>query len=122
MEEFDASYEFETLLKKNPHSTQLLVEDQGARYEHYEGIGALKMLKTSLEMGCLLCSILYFSLDAMRHSTFGFSWENPAMPTRLPTESGITLHSFNRSHFIVRDSERWSLVRFEEGNLLNNKG
>jgi hypothetical protein len=116
----------DSLVKELAHSSSrdVLLASKEARYQHFEGEDALVQLKSASDGGCLLCATLYFSLQAQRHiRPSSTSWDNQALPNRLPTESGITLHSLDSSHFIVRDDKsRWSLVRFGVGDLVNEKG
>lgn len=122
-----ADREFEIDLKELGHSSSRYVLDdtKEARYQHFEGEDALNTLKSASDEGCLLCSTLLFSLEVQRHirpSARG-TWDDLVMPERWPTESGVTLHSLDNSHFIVRDNHaRWSLVRFGAGDLVNEKG
>lgn len=91
-------------------------------YQHYSGSDALTDMSRSAKQGCSLCVILWFSLQASRQSLPKAMRKTPTLPARLPTETGITLHSFDNDHFIVRDETRWSLVRFSRGNRVNEKG
>lgn len=91
-------------------------------YQHYSGSEALMAMSSSSRQGCTLCTILWFSLEASKQLLPRPTFKTPKLPERLPTETGITLHSFDDSHFIVRDNIRWSLVRFSEGNHMNEEG
>jgi hypothetical protein len=97
----------------------------GCCYQHYSGRNALKALSTSSKAGCPLCTILWFSLEASRQSLPRSALnipKTPELPRRLRTQTGITLHACDDIHFIVRDSVRWSLVRFSTGSRVNEKG
>ena len=99
-------------------------------YQHYGGSKGLEALSRSSRNGCALCTILMFSLEALKQSLPETSMRSPhylnqkvpLLPERLQEETGITLHSFDHSHFIVRDPLRWSFVRFLPGNRVNDKG
>lgn len=91
-------------------------------YQHYSGPDALLVMSNSSRQGCALCTILWFSLQAMRQFLPGPFLKKATFPKRLPTETGITLHSFDKNHFIVMDDSRWSFVRFAPGDRVNEKG
>lgn len=91
-------------------------------YQHFKNEEALVKLENSSKRGCPLCTILLVSLGTPTQ-TFSRAMEKvPRLPTRLPTETGVTLHSFDEEHFIVRDESRWSLVRFSKGDRVNKEG
>ncbi|KAF2432486.1 HET-domain-containing protein [Tothia fuscella] len=95
-----------------------------ARFQHYNGMQALDLLKASSDGGCPLCSILLSSLSASRRFVPSRTGRlNPIMPKRYPEEGGVTLHSFDENHFIVRaEHKRWSCIRFSGQSLMNENG
>ena len=101
----------------------VLITTEDCSYQHYSGPDALMDLERSSEQCCPLCIILWSSLKISRQSLpTSIIPKAPKLPGRLPAETGITLHSFDDSHFIVRDDTRWSLVRFSKGYRVNEKG
>ena len=91
-------------------------------YQHFNSVEDLQHVISGFGQNCPLCTILWLSLEASRQSLPRSRARMPQIPARLPTEIGITLHSFDHDHFIVRDDTRWSLVRFSEGSRVNEKG